>query len=50
MMFGYSESGKEFFEKLSIQNPDGNISEHYNRNEISKMFYLLLKKVIKRNN
>ena len=45
MMFRYDESGKEFLEGLDIIKPDQNFVKKYDRAEMSKEFYLILKKL-----
>ena len=45
MMFRYDESGREFLEGLDKIKPDHNFVKKYNRAEISKEFYLKLKKL-----
>jgi len=45
MMFGYEESGEEFFRDLVKIKPDQNYIKKYNRAEISKEFKLILNKL-----
>jgi glycosyltransferase involved in cell wall biosynthesis len=45
MMFGYEESGKEFLDQLDKIKPDRTFVKKYDRAEISKEFYLTLKKL-----
>lgn len=43
MMFGYDESGKEFLENLDKIKPDHTLAKKYDRVEISKEFYSIIK-------
>jgi len=45
MMFGYDESGEEFLDRLDKIKPDQSFVNKYDRAEISKKFYLTLKKL-----
>ena len=45
MMFRYDESGEEFLRDLVKIKPDQNFVKKYNRAEISKEFYLIIKKL-----
>ncbi len=45
MMFRYDESGKEFLEGLDKIKPEQNFVKKYDRAEISKEFYLTLKRL-----
>ena len=44
MMFGYEESGKEFLENINKAKPDQVFVKRFDRAEISKDFYSILKK------
>ncbi len=44
MMFRYDESGEEFFRNLDKIKPDHSFVNRFDRAEISKEFYLILKK------
>ena len=45
MMFRYDESGEEFLDQLDKIKPDQSFVKKYDRAEISKKFYLALKKL-----
>ena len=44
MMFGYDETGKDILQNLNKIKPDQTYVKRYNRAEISKEFYSILKK------
>jgi len=45
MMFGYDESGEEFLDQLDKRKPDQSFVKKYDRAEISKEIYTILKKL-----
>jgi glycosyltransferase involved in cell wall biosynthesis len=45
MMFGYEKSGEEFLEDFMNMDPELTSVKKYDRNEISKQFYLVLNKL-----
>ncbi|MBK7230088.1 MAG: glycosyltransferase [Ignavibacteriales bacterium] len=49
MMFRYDESGEEFLDQLVKIKPDQNFVKKYDRAEISKKFYMILKNLFYQN-